>query len=74
LRDAAIISKAQRIEHYEISVYGTLKTFAKHLELDEAISLLQETQDEEVNADKTLTKIAEGGLLSSGINQKATGE
>lgn len=71
IRDAAIISKAQRIEHYEISAYGTLRTFAKELDLDEAVELLQESLDEEVNADKILTKIAEGSLLISGVNQKA---
>ena len=71
LRDAALISKAQRIEHYEISVYGTLRTFAKELELSEAIKLLQDTLEEESNADKALTKIAEGGVISTGINHKA---
>lgn len=71
VRDAAIISKAQRIEHYEISVYGTLVTFAKELDFDEAISLLKDSLSEESNADKKLTKIAEGSLLSTGINQKA---
>lgn len=71
LRDAALISKAQRIEHYEISAYGTLRTFAKELGLKEAASLLQESLNEEANADKTLTKIAEGSLLTSGVNTKA---
>lgn len=70
-RDAALISKAQRIEHYEISVYGTLRTFAKELGLDQAVVLLQETLDEEAGADKKLTKIAEGGLLATGINRKS---
>lgn len=73
LRDAAIIAKAQRIEHYEIAAYGTLRTFAKQLELKEVVKLLKETLDEEGNADKSLTKIAEGGLLSCGVNQKADG-
>lgn len=71
LRDAALISKAQRIEHYEISAYGTIRTFAKELNLKEVVVLLQETLDEEGNADKKLTKIAEGGLFKSGINLKA---
>lgn len=71
LRDAAIISKAQRIEHYEISAYGTLRTFAKELDFKDAAKLLQATLDEEANADKTLTKIAEGSLLASGVNHKA---
>lgn len=71
LRDAAIISKAQRIEHYEISAYGTLRTFAKELDLEEIADLLKVTLDEESHADKTLTKIAEGTLLTSGVNRKA---
>lgn len=71
LRDAAMISKLQRIEHYEISVYGTMRTFAKELDLNEVRNLLQESLDEEANADKTLTKIAEGGLIFSGVNRKA---
>jgi ferritin-like metal-binding protein YciE len=72
LRDAALISKAQRIEHYEISAYGTVRTFAKELDLNEVADLLQDTLNEEENADKKLTKIAEGGFFKSGINQQAT--
>ncbi len=71
IRDAALISKAQRIEHYEMSAYGTMRTFAKEIDLDEVADLLQATLDEEGNADKKLTKIAEGGLLKSGINRRA---
>lgn len=71
LRDAALISKAQRIEHYEISAYGTLRTFAKELELEEVANLLQKTLSEKVNADRILTRIAKGGLIISGVNQKA---
>lgn len=70
--DAAIISAAQKVEHYEIASYGTLRSFAKYLELeDEIIDLLQETLDEEGAADKLLTQIAEGTLFSDGINQEA---
>ena len=71
IRDAALISKAQRIEHYEISAYGTVRTYAKELDLDVVADLLQETLDEEENADKKLTKIAEGGLFKTGINLQA---
>jgi ferritin-like metal-binding protein YciE len=71
VRDAALIGAAQKIEHYEIATYGTLKTFAKHLELANVEKLLQETLDEEGNANKTLTKIAEGSWISSGINAHA---
>jgi ferritin-like metal-binding protein YciE len=71
LRDAAIISKAQRIEHYEISAYGTVCTFAKEIDNDSVAELLHATLDEEEAADKKLTKIAEGGLLKSGVNYLA---
>lgn len=74
LRDAALISKAQCIEHYEISIYGTMRSFAKELNLDEAGDLLQMTQNEEISADKKLSKLAEGSLLSTGINRKANVE
>jgi len=69
--DAAIISAAQKVEHYEIASYGALCSFAKYLGLDEVIDLIQETLDEEKAADKTLTGIAEGGMFSSGIDKEA---
>ena len=70
--DATIISVAQKVEHYEIASYGTLKSFANHLKLDKkVINLIQQNLDEEGSADKKLTKIADGSFFSSGINQKA---
>jgi ferritin-like metal-binding protein YciE len=69
--DAALIAAAQRVEHYEIAGYGTVKTLAGHLDLGDAKSLLDETLDEESKADKLLTKIATGGAFKSGVNQKA---
>lgn len=70
--DAAIIGAAQKVEHYEMASYGTLRSFAKYLELDNTIiNLLQETLDEEGAADKALTKIAEGSWFSSGVNKEA---
>jgi ferritin-like metal-binding protein YciE len=71
VRDAALISKAQRIEHYEISAYGTMCTFAKELGHKEIARILHDTLLEEGHADKKLTKIAEGGFLSTGINHEA---
>lgn len=59
LRDAAIIGAAQRVEHYEIAAYGTAIAHARLLELDDVVSLLTETLDEEKAADKKLTDIAE---------------
>ena len=60
VRDAGIISSAQRVEHYEIAGYGTALTYAKLLDDTEATRLLQETLDEEKNADRELTEVAEG--------------
>jgi len=72
--DAALIAAAQRVEHYEIAAYGTARTVADQLGLDEAEALLDETLDEEAKADKLLTKLATGGFLRTGINQEAAGE
>lgn len=58
VRDAAIISASQKIEHYEIASYGTLVAFAKTLGEDKVASLLEETLNEEKDADITLTKAA----------------
>ena len=64
--DAGLIAAAQAVEHYEISRYGTLRTWAEELGLNDAVSLLQETLDEEKATDQALTKIAE-----SVVNQEA---
>jgi ferritin-like metal-binding protein YciE len=71
VKDAALISAAQRVEHYEIAAYGTARTLADELDLDDAQDLLDQTLDEESNADKLLTKIATGGMFTTGINQQA---
>lgn len=59
VRDAALIAAAQRAEHYEISAYGTVRTFAEQLGFTEQSQLLQRTLDEEGETDKRLTQIAE---------------
>ncbi|KAA5537486.1 ferritin-like domain-containing protein [Taibaiella lutea] len=59
VRDVALIAAAQKVEHYEIATYGTLKTLAGTLGLAEAQKLLQETLEEEKQADFLLTEIAE---------------
>jgi len=59
VRDAAMISSAQRVEHYEIAAYGTLRTYANQLGLKDHARLLQQTLDEEGNTDKLLTSLAE---------------
>jgi ferritin-like metal-binding protein YciE len=71
VKDAALISAAQRVEHYEIAAYGTARTLADELDLDDAKDLLDQTLDEESNADTLLTKIATGGMFKAGINQRA---
>lgn len=58
VRDAGIIAASQKIEHYEIATYGTLVAFAKTLGEDEAAGLLEETLNEEKEADVTLTEAA----------------
>jgi ferritin-like metal-binding protein YciE len=55
VRDAALISACQRVEHYEMAGYGSVRDFAKQLEQKEVAALLDETLAEEKNADKTLT-------------------
>jgi ferritin-like metal-binding protein YciE len=65
VRDAAIIASAQRVEHYEMAGYGTARTYAEQLGEDEAADLLQQTLDEEKEADEKLTELA------SELNQEA---
>ncbi len=64
--DAALISAAQRVEHYEIAAYGTVRDYAELLNQQEQASLLQETLDEEKETDRRLTE------LSKKINAQAT--
>ncbi len=66
VKDAALIAAAQRVEHYEIAAYGTMRAYARQLGLDQAATLFDETIHEEGEADKLLTQIAE-----SSINVKA---
>lgn len=58
VRDAGIIAASQKIEHYEIATYGTLRQFAETLGLEEVASILELTLDEEKGADKLLTEVA----------------
>jgi ferritin-like metal-binding protein YciE len=60
--DAALIGAAQRVEHYEIAAYGTARTFAELIGNTEAAQLLQESLDEEKEADDKLTEICESLL------------
>ena len=58
LADSAMICAAQKVEHYEIAGYGTLKAWAEELGLDDVAALLQETLDEDKDADQKLSEIA----------------
>jgi ferritin-like metal-binding protein YciE len=58
-RDALMVAAAQKVEHYEIAAYGTLRTWATLLGKDRAASLLEETLEEEKETDRRLTSIAE---------------
>jgi ferritin-like metal-binding protein YciE len=59
VRDAALISAAQKVEHYEIAAYGTLAAMAKACGLTEAVGLLAQTLQEEKDTDELLTRVAE---------------
>lgn len=59
VKDAAIIAAAQRVEHYEMAGYGCARSFARRLGHMQVAALLQQTLDEEANADKLLTELAE---------------
>jgi len=58
VRDAALISAAQRVEHYEISAYGTVRAYAEQMDQSEVADLLQETLEEEKATDEKLTEIS----------------
>ena len=70
-KDVALIAAAQRVEHYEIAAYGTARQLAGDCGYDAVKDLMDQTLDEESNADKLLSKLATGGMFSSGINQEA---
>lgn len=81
--DAGIIAAAQKVEHYEMASYGTVRTWARLCGENEAADLLQETLDEEGEADKKLTSLAEslvnpdaeasGGMSSAGRGRVSGG-
>ena len=76
-----MIAAAQKVEHYEMAGYGTVRTWAEQLGMREAVTLLQQTLDEEKATDEKLTKLAkqsvnqqaETGPSSNGNGAKARG-
>lgn len=70
--DAALISAAQKVEHYEIASYGTLIALARRLDFGQIESLLQDTLAEEKAADQKLTQLAEGEVNDSAQQEGGT--
>ncbi len=71
MRDAGIISAAQKVEHYEIATYGTLRQFAETLGLKEAVGFLQKTLDEEKAADSKLSEVATNSVNAEASQMEA---
>lgn len=69
IKDAGLIAAAQRVEHYEISGYGTARTFAQRIGREDAARLLQQTLDEEKMADQKLTGIAEESVNAVAVHR-----
>jgi ferritin-like metal-binding protein YciE len=72
--DAALISAAQRVEHYEMAAYGCLRTYAQLLGNRDADRLLQQTLAEEEATDKALTALGEGGINQAAVAASATAD
>jgi ferritin-like metal-binding protein YciE len=73
LMDAALIAACQKVEHYEISAYGTARTFANLLGETEAVGLLSQTLDEEKATDEKLNQIAMGHVNSAALRSNDMG-
>lgn len=71
VKDAALIALMQRIQHLKMAMYGTCRTYARHLNEDDIMDFCQQALHEEMEADKKLTLLAEGGVFTTGINQEA---
>jgi ferritin-like metal-binding protein YciE len=70
-KDAMLISAAQRVEHYEMAAYGSVRTYATLLGYEDVTNRLQHILNQEGEANKHLTQLAEGDLFKDGINDKA---
>lgn len=71
MRDAGIIAAGQKIEHYEIATYGTLRQFAETLGLKKSVSLLASTLEEEKAADEKLSEVATSAINIDASNTKS---
>jgi ferritin-like metal-binding protein YciE len=74
VRDAALISAAQKVEHYEMAAYGCLRSYAQILGHNDAAKLLEQTLKEEEAADEKLNELAEGGINEAAAAVGAGGE
>lgn len=72
VRDAGLIGAAQRVEHYELAAYGTVRTIALQLGLTDHAELLQKTLDEEGETDRKLTELAETGVNKDALIGRRT--
>jgi len=72
--DAALISAAQRVEHYEIAAYGCLRTYATLLGKTRAATLLGQTLQEEEATDELLSELAEGGVNEAALTASGSDE
>jgi len=68
-RDAGLVLAAQKVEHYEIATYGTLRTFAESMGHDDVAELLQQTLDNEKATDEALTQASENFILEQAVNE-----
>jgi ferritin-like metal-binding protein YciE len=71
VKDASLIAIVQRLAHYKMAIYGTARTFARHLDFNRSMDILQRCLNEEGEVDRKLTRIAEGGVFTTGINEQA---
>jgi ferritin-like metal-binding protein YciE len=71
LRDAALIVAGNQVEHFEMSAYGSLRTFAELLGKDDVVDILQKTLDEEKKADAKLTEVAENQVNIQALHKTA---
>jgi ferritin-like metal-binding protein YciE len=65
--DAALIASAQKVEHYEIAAYGSLRAYARLLGHTQAVKLLEQTLAEEEATDRKLTELGEGGINEAAV-------
>jgi ferritin-like metal-binding protein YciE len=71
VKDAQLIAAAQRVEHYEIAAYGTVRSYAELLDQQDAVSLLQKTLQEEKDTDEKLSELADS-INAQALNEQGS--